>query len=133
MSDDEVSRYRHFLARFSARFTGWRHLLLFIAHRLSRARTTGSTPFEEFTTMFSSYHIALIASSEVDRHVQERIQQAERYALVQSIRRAQPSKSRAIRQFIGNVVVQFGRKIDGRHAVQPERWIDVPEAVRTAR
>ena len=82
--------------------------------------------------MHASYHIAILSAEEVQRHVQERIRNAEREHLLRSLREHRPDRFRNVRVAFGGLVERFGRKISGSTEAS-ERWIDVPEAVGPSR
>jgi hypothetical protein len=82
--------------------------------------------------MQASYYIAILSTQEIERNVQERIRYAEREHLLRILRENRISRYGQLRVAIGELVVRFGRKIEGNQ-VPTERWIDVPGAVGQSR
>ena len=82
--------------------------------------------------MQSISHISLLVSGSAQRDVQERIQSAERAALIRAARGQRPSIVAASRLVVGQFVVGFGRRIAGNPRRQ-ERALDAPAALKIAR
>ena len=82
--------------------------------------------------MQSTYYIAILSNQEIERHAQERIRYAEREHLLRSLREHRINRYGQLRVALGELVVRFGRKIEGNQ-VPTERWIDVPGAVGQSR
>jgi hypothetical protein len=82
--------------------------------------------------MLANSHISLLVSGSAQRDVQERIQAAERAALIRAAKRQRPSIVAAMRLLIGQFMVGSGRRIAGKPRRQ-ERALDVPAAFKIAR
>lgn len=81
--------------------------------------------------MQSSSVISFLVSGTADYHVQERVKEAERAALIRSAQGRQSSVVRSMRELVGRSMVVAGKWIAGRPRRQ--RQIDVPAALKIAR
>lgn len=82
--------------------------------------------------MQSSGYLSVVVSGSADRYVQERIQEAERHALVKIAKGESVSLVSRLRLFVGQSFVGVGRRIAGRPRRQ-RQVIEPQSALKLAR